>query len=73
MYAVWAVRGSVRLQCGDTWRARTGLCARCVRLDLVDEVVQVSDEQASDMARRLAKEEGILVGISAGAAGSSEA
>jgi cysteine synthase len=32
-----------------------------------DEVVQVSNEDALDTARRLAKEEGILVGISAGA------
>ena len=37
-------------------------------MDLVDEVVQVSNEEAGDMARRLAKEEGILAGISSGAA-----
>ncbi|MDA1353563.1 MAG: cysteine synthase A [bacterium] len=34
---------------------------------LVDEVVTVSNEAAMEMARRLAKEEGILCGISAGA------
>lgn len=34
--------------------------------DYVDEVVIVNEEQAGTMARRLAREEGILVGISAG-------
>jgi len=36
--------------------------------DLVDEIVKVANEDAGTMARRLAKEEGILVGISSGAA-----
>jgi cysteine synthase A len=36
--------------------------------ELVDEVIQVSDEQAIAYSRRLAKEEGLLSGISAGAA-----
>jgi cysteine synthase A len=34
---------------------------------VVDEVLQVSDENALDTARRLAREEGILAGISSGA------
>ncbi len=38
------------------------------RRDLIDEVIQVSDEDAGDVARRLAREEGILAGISSGAA-----
>ena len=37
-------------------------------MTVVDEVVQVSNDEALTMARRLATEEGILVGISCGAA-----
>jgi cysteine synthase A len=37
-------------------------------LDLVDEVEQVSNEECMVMAHRLMKEEGLLVGISSGAA-----
>ena len=38
-----------------------------LHLDIVDEVVTVSNDDAFAMARRIAKEEGILVGISTGA------
>jgi cysteine synthase A len=37
-------------------------------MDLVDEVMTVTDEEAFEMAPRLAKEEGIICGISSGAA-----
>lgn len=45
-----------------------GFVPEVLRLDLVDEIVQVTNEDAFATARRLAKEEGILVGISSGAA-----
>ena len=36
--------------------------------NVIDEIIQVAHENAGEMARRIAKEEGILVGISSGAA-----
>ena len=45
-----------------------GFIPQILRLDLADEIIRVSNEDAGAMARRLAKEEGILAGISSGAA-----
>ncbi|WP_068809238.1 cysteine synthase A [Thauera phenolivorans] len=45
-----------------------GFVPEVLDLDLVDAIEQVSNEEAIDYARRLAREEGILAGISCGAA-----
>jgi cysteine synthase A len=45
-----------------------GFVPGVLRQDLVDEIVQVDHEDAGSTARRLAREEGILCGISSGAA-----
>ncbi|MEH2466464.1 cysteine synthase A [Nostoc sp.] len=45
-----------------------GFVPAIYRSELVDEVIQVADEEAIAYSRRLAKEEGLLSGISTGAA-----
>ncbi|MFH1216785.1 MAG: cysteine synthase A [Pseudomonadota bacterium] len=45
-----------------------GFVPEVLRRELIDEVITVESEQALEMARRLAREEGILAGISSGAA-----
>jgi cysteine synthase A len=45
-----------------------GFIPGVLRTDLIDEVIKVSDDQAIAYGRRLAKEEGLLSGISSGAA-----
>jgi cysteine synthase len=45
-----------------------GFVPSVLDLGLVDDIEQVSNEEAIDFARRLAREEGILAGISCGAA-----
>jgi cysteine synthase A len=45
-----------------------GFVPEVLRTDLIDEIIQVNKDQAGTMARRLAREEGIVGGISCGAA-----
>ncbi len=45
-----------------------GFVPEVLNLALIDEIISVTDEDAAVMAQRLAREEGILAGISSGAA-----
>jgi len=45
-----------------------GFVPEVLKMELVDEIIKVTNDDAGVMTRRLAKEEGILAGISSGAA-----
>src|SRR5712671_1043167 len=45
-----------------------GFVPEILRTDLIDEIIQVTNEDAIEMGRRLTQEEGLLSGISCGAA-----
>lgn len=48
-----------------------GFVPEILNTDVIDEIIQVSNEDAEETARRMAKQEGILCGISSGAAASA--
>jgi cysteine synthase len=45
-----------------------GFVPQVLKVEAIDEVIQVTDQQAIEYGRRLAREEGLLSGISSGAA-----
>jgi cysteine synthase A len=45
-----------------------GFVPSVLNMDVVDEVVAVDQDEAADFARRAAREEGLFVGVSSGAA-----
>ncbi len=45
-----------------------GFVPDVLNVDIIDEVIQVQDEDAAEMTRRMAKDEGLFCGISSGAA-----
>jgi len=45
-----------------------GFIPEVLNLDIIDEVITVEDGDALDMARRLARAEGVVAGVSSGAA-----
>lgn len=49
-------------------RIGAGFVPDVLNMEVVDDIIQIGNKEAFNMAKRLAKEEGILSGISSGAA-----
>ncbi|MCT4593376.1 MAG: cysteine synthase A [Anaeromicrobium sp.] len=45
-----------------------GFIPKILDMSVIDSIIKIEDQEAMEMARRVAKEEGLLVGISSGAA-----
>jgi cysteine synthase A len=45
-----------------------GFVPDVLNIGIIDQIITIQDEEAAEMARRIAREEGVLVGISSGAA-----
>ncbi|NQT32920.1 MAG: pyridoxal-phosphate dependent enzyme, partial [Candidatus Omnitrophica bacterium] len=43
-----------------------GFVPKVLKKELINEIITIQDDEAGEMARRLAREEGLLVGISSG-------
>ncbi len=63
--AVMSGRGKPKLH--QIWGIGAGFIPGLMNMDLVDEIITVKNNEASDMSRRLMREEGLMVGISSGA------
>ena len=63
--AVMSGRGKPKLH--QIWGLGAGFIPGLMNMGLVDEIITVKNNEASDMSRRLMREEGLMVGISSGA------